>query len=243
MSASWRSSGPATTTRSPGSRRAAQTIAAQGSTPARGSPGPGGWARLTRARPWRSRGSSPAAIGHDDQQERPVPALESRRLEHSPQQGMHSGGHQHLARQRTSETLQCVAVPVGTGKSHFVEALARQRRLAPPVRGRRRQGGDAPDLTLTRSSAVRQPGELLSVRPETSLTIDTIQSRRAARRDPARSLDVHDHASRMGQPDLEEIEPSASRTLTAERRTTRGHAHGDVGTGTGGAAQGRRPQG
>ena len=70
------------------------------------------------------RDRSGRAVGqHNDQEQRPVPALETSRLQHTPEQRVHRRRHTDLARQHAPEMLQCVAVPVGVGKTFIASAL------------------------------------------------------------------------------------------------------------------------
>jgi hypothetical protein len=60
----------------------------------------------------------------DDQQQHPIPPPERLRREQPPEQRVRLRDDPHLARQDRTKMLQSVAFSPGTGKSHFVEALA-----------------------------------------------------------------------------------------------------------------------
>ena len=58
------------------------------------------------------------------QMQHPVQALETPSSQQPSKQRMRLSAHPHLARQQRTNLLQSVAITSGTGKSHFVEALA-----------------------------------------------------------------------------------------------------------------------
>jgi hypothetical protein len=72
----------------------------------------------------RRRDGARRTVGKDDDEEhRAAPSLEARCLEQPAELRVHRRGDPHLARQQTPKVLQCVATPVGTGKSHLLVAL------------------------------------------------------------------------------------------------------------------------
>ena len=74
---------------------------------------------------WRRPGSSPANRRGDrrPRRARPSSTFEARRRQKPAKEGMHRRGDPHLARQQPPKMLQSVAVPAGTGKTHFLVAL------------------------------------------------------------------------------------------------------------------------